>query len=208
MNNIIKNTYLLCYNLTMNLELSLQKAKDVVFKILPEIKGLEVIIKEDTEAVIPELGISGKYEKDKNLISIFIDSKHENIRGNFNIEILKTFAHEYVHAYREQVIPWENGTLLDCLISEGLSQSIELELTSETPIYAQALSEQAIISLLSIHSDILKSTSFDYKSWFFGSEKIEKWTGYSVGFWLVQKYLKKYKKKASDVLQMESSNFI
>lgn len=188
----------------------LVKAEERVHKVLP-IFPLNVFLEDNLEKAIPELGICGQFIKAKNQLNIWIDSSNQNLKNNFEEEVTRTFAHEYMHAYREQKISWENGTFLDSLVSEGLSQNFELEIWigGKLPIYATQLSEEEIKIAWKRVRPLLYGHEYDFDSWFFGSEKdsIKRWTGYSLGFWLVKKYMEKTGKKASELAQEDSEKF-
>jgi len=190
-------------------EKSLIYAKKTVLGYLPNISGLKTEIIFEPNKTIPEIGIGGSYKKNKNQISIYLNSEHKNIKENFDKEILQTFSHEYAHAVREQKIPWENCTLLEAFITEGLAQSFEFEVSSKKPIYALSLSQKEIDTYWEMAFLEINRTDFDYSKWFFGSDKkIKKWAGYALGFWLVQNYCKKNNKKSNEIIHLDSIGFL
>jgi uncharacterized protein YjaZ len=185
------------------------KAEKTVLEYVPQVKNLNIQLVSDREQVIPEIGIGGNYSKAENRITIFIDPEHKNILENISKEILKTLAHEYMHASREQKIPWEECTLLEALVTEGLAQCFEVEVCGEDPIYARTLSAYEIQHILKQVTSILNTNDFDYSGIFFGVGGIyKKWTGYSVGYWLVNEYLRKTHKKASQLILEDSKTFL
>ncbi len=207
---LLEYSYVQNSRIMMNkFEKSLELAKQKVFELIPEIPDLDVVLILDAEKTIPELGIGGNYRKEYNCISIYIDPEHKHIQENYAEEILKSFAHEYIHATREQKIPWENCTLLEALISEGLAQNFEFEITGKKPLYASSLSETEILENFKKSELLLNETNFDYSEWFFGSgTEIKKWTGYALGFWLVEKYCNKVSKKPHELVHQPSNEFI
>jgi uncharacterized protein YjaZ len=189
----------------------LEQAKAKVMAVLPQL-DIAVELEHNPGRVIPELGISGHYRKIENTIQLWIDADHEFLQNNLQEQVTRSFAHEYMHAYREQSIPWENNTFLEHIIAEGLTQSFELEIwpQGKPALYAIHLTEDELLHAWERVQSLLQKTEYDYTAWFFGSEKehIKRWTGYNLGYWLVQKYLNKEQKKPSDVGQLGADIFI
>ena len=56
--------------------------------------------------------------------------------------------------------------------------------------------------------DQLNLEKYDYETIFFnGSENLPRWSGYSLGYYLVKKYLKKTKKEIEDVFSDKYEDF-
>ena len=170
----------------------------------------DVVVRHSPQNTIPELGISGQYTKDARCIDIYLDFNNPYLQNNFEIEIARTLIHEYMHVVREQYVPWENGTLLDSLIAEGLTQSFEMEVQPELPpsIYATSFTEDELDNLWTKAKNILEQRGCMNDEWFFGSEHIKRWSGYSLGFKLVQDKIKESGLKASELYKLPSTEFL
>lgn len=170
----------------------------------------DIVVRHSPQNAIPELGISGQYTKDARCIDIYVDLNNSHLKKNFETEVARTLIHEYMHVVREQYVPWENGTLLDSLIAEGLAQSFEIEVQSELPpsIYATSFSEEELKELWNKAKDILDQRGWINDEWFFGSDKIKRWSGYSLGFKLVQDKIKGSGLEASELYELPSAEFI
>jgi hypothetical protein len=170
----------------------------------------DVVVRHNPQDTIPEIGISGRYTKEARCIDIYFDVNNPFLNNNFETEVARTFIHEYMHVVREQYIEWENGTLLDSLIAEGLTQSFEIEIQPDVPssIYATAFTEAELDYLWNKAKDILDQRGWINDEWFFGGGEIKRWSGYSLGFRLVQDKIKSSGMKASELYKLPSRDFL
>ena len=170
----------------------------------------DIVVRHSPVNSIPELGSSGQYTKDARCIDIYLDLNNPHFKDNFATEIARTLIHEYMHVVREQYIPWENGTLLDSLIAEGLTQSFEIEVQPELPpsIYATSFSEYELDDLWNKAKPLLDQRGWINEEWFFGGENIKRWSGYSLGYKLVQDKIKESGLKASELYKLPSADFL
>ncbi|MEY3783727.1 MAG: hypothetical protein RLZZ230_49 [Candidatus Parcubacteria bacterium] len=183
-------------------------ADKVIF--LTESVETDVVVRHSPQNSIPGLGISGQYTKDARCIDIYLDLSNPHLKNNFEAEVARTLIHEYMHVVREQYIPWENGTLLDSLIAEGLTQNFEIEVQPDLPpsIYTTAFTENELDDLWTKANDILNQRGWVNDEWFFGSDTIKRWSGYSLGFKLVQEKIKASGLRASDLYKLHSVDFL
>lgn len=181
-------------------------------KIVALTEGVEtdIVVSHSPLNSIPELGSSGRYTKDAQCIDIYLDLYNSYLKENFETEVSRTLIHEYMHVVREQYIPWENGTLLDSLIAEGLAQSFEIEVQPDLPpsIYTTAFTESEVDDLWNKAKGILDQRGWVNDEWFFGSDNIKRWSGYSLGFKLVQNKIKESGLKASALYKLPSADFL
>ncbi len=170
----------------------------------------DIVVRHSPQNAIPELGISGQYTKAARCIDVYVDLNNIHLKNNFETEVARTFIHEYMHVVREQYVPWENGTLLDSLIAEGLTQSFEIEVQPELPpsIYATSFTEDELQNLWDKAKAILDQRGWANDEWFFGSENIKCWSGYSLGFKLVQNKISASGLKASELYKLPATDFL
>ena len=170
----------------------------------------DIVVRHSPQNSIPELGSSGQYTKDARCIDIYLDLSNTHLKENFETEIARTFIHEYMHVVREQYVPWENGTLLDSLIAEGLTQSFELEVQPELPpsIYATSFTKDELQDLWNKAKDILYQRGWINDDWFFGGDDIKRLSGYSLGFKLVQDKIKESGLRPSELYKLPSDDFL
>ncbi len=186
----------------------LDAVEESIVSIVEAVKT-EVVVEHNPEKYIPELGIGGQYTKAENRINIYLDLTNSHLKENLEQEISRTFVHEYMHALREQYVSWENGTLLDALIAEGLTQSFEIEVlpTLKPALYATAFTEEELRELWNKAKPVLQEKNI-IDDWFFGGNGIKKWTGYSLGYKLVQDKIKESGLKASQLYKLPSTDFL
>ncbi len=181
-------------------------------KVVPLTEEVEtdIVVRHSPQNSIPEVGISGQYTKDARCIDIYFDLNNQYLKDNFETEVSRTLIHEYMHVVREQYIEWENGTLLDSLVAEGLAQSFEVEIQPCLPpsIYATAFTKNDLIDLWSNAKAILDQRGLSNDEWFFGGDKIKRWSGYSLGYKLVQDKIKSSGLKASELYKLSSTDFL
>ena len=151
-----------------------------------------VITNRAYEFVIPEDGVGGRtYASDFILISINEDKITENI-------LAETLVHELCHAARwGKNDEWMN-TLFDGIISEGIATYFEFEFVKGKPekqLFLKTVVGRSDEENKKIYEELesqLKNERYDYQTIFFnGNNKLPRWSGYSLGYLTVKKYLEK-----------------
>lgn len=195
--------------ITVDLQKIFDSTLEKAISLTEEVEA-DIVVRHSPSNSIPELGSSGQYTKDARCIDIYLDLENPYLKNNLETEIARTLIHEYMHVVREQYVPWENGTLLDCLIAEGLTQNFEIEMQPDLPpsIYAESFTVEELDTLWNKAKDVLDQRGWANDEWFFGGENIKRWSGYSLGFKLVQDKIKKSGMKASQLYKLPSTEFI
>lgn len=183
-------------NLSGKKELILNAAKKAEEYVFPKLKidwDIDVVITNRVyEFIIPEDGVGGRtYASDFILISINEDKITENI-------LVETFVHELCHAARwGKNDEWMN-TLFDGMINEGIATYFESEFVkdrSEKQLFLKTVVERSDEENEKIHEELkdqLRNERYDYQTIFFnGNDKLPRWSGYSLGYLTVKKYLEK-----------------
>jgi uncharacterized protein YjaZ len=131
-----------------------------------------------------------------NFIFLFLNPKE-----NWQNKLRETLTHEFAHSVSPHYLVKE-PTLGNCLISEGLAEHFrETILGGEIASYSKAISEEKINKYLEELKNKLNSTDENlYFDVFFGSDKFPKWAGYSIGYYLVAKYLENKKEVDWNIL--------
>lgn len=151
-----------------------------------------VITNRAYEFVIPEDGVGGRtYASDFILISINENKITENI-------LAETLVHELCHAARwGKNDEWMN-TLFDGIISEGIATYFEFEFAKGKPekqLFLKTVVGRSDEENKKIYEELesqLKNERYDYQTIFFnGNDKLPRWSGYSLGYLTVKKYLEK-----------------
>ena len=174
-------------------------------KLLP-IKGVKVFIRHDPSSVIPELGVGG-YTPNGNEVRISVDVQRPKFIKTVVPSVYRTLLHEFHHIARWRG-PGYGKTLFEALVTEGLADHFELEVTNK-PLqpWDKALSAKDIKALLTRAEKEL-GEEYSHSDWFYGSKKrkIPRWAGYSLGFSIVSEYLKSNPNKKPSSLHLSNAN--
>lgn len=158
--------------------------------------------------LIPEDGIGGRtYWSD--LITICVDE--EKLTKSKMTEML---VHELCHAARwGKNSEWMN-TLFDGLINEGIATYFEAEFAKnleEKTVFIKTILERSDEENKKIFEKLreqLESSSYDYETIFFNeNDELPRWAGYSLGYYLVKRYLERTGKKIEEAFFDKYADF-
>lgn len=191
-------------------ENALKETENRVPKNFP-INNLDIAIFDSPETTIPELGIGG-HTINQNYISISIDPEKASLKTIFFEELIDTLAHEFHHVARWRTIGY-GKTLLEAMITEGLADHFANEVTGrkEPHLWNKALDKKQIGVFLNKAQKEFNDKKYSHREWFFGSKdkKIPKWTAYSLGYYLVEEYLKKHSSESgASLYKTKAKEFI
>lgn len=137
----------------------------------------------------------------ESVIHIFIDI------GDYKITALdETVAHEYNHILFYYYQGMKKYTILEHVIIEGLAENFREEIMGGgTAPWAVALREaEAKKIFLGIQTSLKSKNIKRRRNILFGNKKYKKWTGYSIGYWLVKEFRKKNPLLSwKDILQLD-----
>ena len=181
---------------------ALNKARD----LLKYKKRIDIVIIEAQEFfVISNLGISGS-AIGKSCIEVKINFSRRDLRKTIDIELPATIYHELAHLVREDSVGYGN-TLLDSFISEGMSCFVEKSILPSKKIsYIQKIKNEP--KLWNKAEKLLGKTKYDYSEWFFGSGKLPNWTGYRLGYLIVEKFTKKNDATLAELVRLNSKDIL
>lgn len=123
----------------------------------------------------------------QNTIKLYVDT------NDFSFESLReTIAHEYNHAIFFQNIPSAQKTILDSVIMEGLAENFrEVAVGGEPAEWSTALKNNEIVEALGKLKGSFDAYDYNiYNDLFYGGDRFQRWTGYSIGYQVVKSYLK------------------
>ncbi len=154
-----------------------------------EHSNCNILVFADPEKTIFEEGIGG-LSWGNDWIRIDVDP---NYRKGLTRAVINnmpgTVAHELHHARRGNSVGY-GDTLGEVLITEGLAQSFEEFLyPSREVIYAHYLKPKEMRRAQAKAQPLLNSRKYSHSEWFFGKGKLKRWTGYSLGYAIVQQYI-------------------
>ena len=160
------------------------------------------------DIIIPDDGVGGRTQT-----SDFIEFAIDEEKATENL-ISEMVTHELCHAARwGKNDEWINS-LLDGVISEGIATYLEAEFVkdrNEKTVFIKTIlerSDEENEKILEKLRSQLDSNYYDYDTIFFGgSNDLPRWSGYSLGYYLVRKYLKKTGKKIEDAFADKYADF-
>lgn len=217
MNNVIhlENGCILVLDSTINLSDSI--SYEIISGIRSIVSQVQSLIPADsitinlkiTDDVIPIWGVGGQTTSDHSL-DFFYDPENPS----FKIEHFYCgLVHEIMHVSRLRMPKWEL-TLLECMITEGLADHFSNEvLGCSRPPWSNSITSEQIEKIFNESRTILykKHSSWNdefnekfFNPWMFGrmgKNAIPSWAGYSIGWEIVENYLKMHPdKKNSDLV--------
>lgn len=198
-------------NLSSNREMIIDAIKTAEGYSFPKLKidwDIDVLVTNRIPMIIPENGAGG-YTFTADFIRIIIDDK----KATKNL-ISENVVHELCHAARWGKNDEWIKSLFDCLIFEGLACVLEAEFVkdkTEKSLFIKTILERTDDEnkkILASLQDKLDSNEYNYDEIFFnGNDKLPRWAGYSVGYYLVKKYLEKTNKKIEDTFANKYADF-
>ena len=170
--------------------------------VFPKLKidwDIDVLVTNRIPMIIPENGAGGfTFSADFIRINIDDEKATENL-------ISENVVHELCHAARWGKNDEWIKSLFDGLIFEGLACVLEDEFASnnsEKTLFIKTIlecSDEENEKILAVVRDKLDSNEYNYDEIFFnGNNKLPRWAGYSLGYYLVKKYLEKTNKRIED----------
>jgi len=135
-------------------------------------------------------GVGGNSPKYK-VILIFVNTSVKN----WEKSLRETICHEFTHAVSPYYNPWEN-TIGEGIVFDGIAENFqEYILKKRKSMFSNILTEEECKKIFQeITSKLNSKNSKEYNEIFYGGRKYKHWTGYALGYLLVKKYLKSFKK--------------
>lgn len=164
------------------------------------------------EKTIPEDGISGKTYSSR-LIVLVINKEESKITED---KVFETICHELSHSLRWEKLSEYADTLFKNLIMEGLAIALETKAMKDTnrDNLQYFLKEMHLVTedeIRAIEKE-LESTydqsNYNYYEIFFsGSDKLPRWAGYKLGYYLVKNNLETTKRDIAEANIASYSSF-
>ena len=184
-----------------------QRTANKIAELLP-LKKMDIVLAHNPKECIEFTGFGG-YSPDPHTVFVYFDANSPHFENSAETTLSRTLAHEMHHASRSIKHPWIEPSLLESFIAEGLADHFDIELNGAQPYpWSQALDEKTILQYIqqAQKADWLKPGG-KYWEWNFSSS-YPKWTGYSIGFYLVQKYKEASGKNAAELVHEDAQMFI
>ena len=190
------------------IENAIKMAEKYAFSKLNIDWDIDVLVTNRIPMIITENGAGG-YTFSADFIRINIDDK----KATENL-ISENVVHELCHAARWGKNDEWIKSLCDGLIFEGLACVLEAEFVkdrSEKSLFIKTTLERTDEKNEKILEELrgqLDSNHYDYDTIFFnGNDKLSRWSGCSLGYYLVKKYLEKTGKKIEEAFADKYADF-
>ena len=179
--------------------------------VFPKLKidwDIDILVTNRIPMIIPENGAGGfTFSADFIRINIDDEKATENL-------ISENVVHELCHAARWGKNDEWIKSLFDGLLFEGLACVLEDELANSNPektLFIKTIlerSDEENEKILAVVREKLDSNEYNYDEIFFnGNDKLPRWAGYSLGYYLVKKYLEKTNKRIEDAFADKYADF-
>lgn len=189
------------------IETTIVDATERVNAVMP-ITGVTIRVRANPAGVIGELGLGGFAPSGREVLLSF-DPASPMLPDALDSDLAPMVAHELHHARRWQTVGY-GGTLRAAMVSEGLADHFSIEVFGiAKPMWSEALDSAGIESMLD-RAEPTWDGPYDHATWFYGTtSSIPRWSGYTVGFELVQRYLAaESSRRASRLYDTEARSFV
>ena len=187
---------------------NLDESKEIILTAVKEVESyafsrlkidwdIDVVVSANAYSIIiPEDGVGGQTFASNFIVSA-LDLKTMSI-----LRFKEMLAHELGHAARwGKNDEWMN-TLFDGMISEGIATYFGTEFA------ILERSDEENERILNELRGNLDDKNYDYNTIFFtGNDKLPRWSGYSLGYYLVKKYLEKTHKTIEEAFADKYEDF-
>lgn len=186
-----------------SVSIAIEKTK----KHLP-LRETTIRIKNDPKGVIPGYA-HGAWTFSADNIVIKVNPNIRDREQFLKIELPRSISHELHHSVRSNQMMQEPRTLGTFLIYEGLATCFETEVWGgQLSNWANALSNEQILEILPKVFENLDNPDYSHARWFFGTDDMPKWAGYTIGVYLIKKYLSLHPNETAASLVMTPSKEI
>lgn len=185
------------------LETVIQRHVDLIGADL-SLAGVDVVVTTGyTGLAIEELAVGG-YAPSAEFVAIAVEPDNPEF-VHWRDRIPATVAHELNHAARWRT-PGYGRTLLECLVSEGLAVAYETELFGKEPPYSHPCGD--LQEFWEAAQPLLDRTDYNHARWFFGNGDLPRWTGYALGYELVQRFVAAENMTVREATGLHATDFL
>jgi len=154
-----------------------------------DLRKTRVSVRVSPKRTIRSAGVGGFTDPVTGRVALSLDPDHPKFDRVLQVWLPATVAHELHHSVRIKRGPGYGETLLEAIVTEGLAQVFSREVVADAPILPDAVSGPAVCRLWADARRESRVGAYDHYAWFFGTQEIPKWTGYTLGHELIQSYL-------------------
>lgn len=174
---------------------------DSAFERLPHRGRVTIRVSVDASQAIPGIDVGG-YTRPNGDVDIFIVAYPVDLRQRLTTWLPKTVAHELHHSSRIRTGPGYGPSLADALVAEGLADRFADTVFPKTPPapwdHALTLSQERTFWKRA-QQNLYEPFGYDHTTWFYEGGEEPRWTGYTLGYNLVEPYLRDHPSKRAAV---------
>jgi hypothetical protein len=174
---------------------------DKALALLPHRGRIEITVEVNPDITIPEIGVGGYTDPGGNVI-LAVDTSRVDLRHVLETWIPGTVAHELHHSSRIRSGPGYGVTLGQAIVSEGLADRFSYEAFPRTPPnpWDHALTKAQEHTVWLQARPLLNERDYGHRDWFFGTDAMPRWAGYTLGYDIVGRYLAERHQSPSDAV--------
>ncbi|SDN88997.1 DUF2268 domain-containing putative Zn-dependent protease [Vreelandella arcis] len=151
--------------------------------------NLDVVVQVWPGCVIECRGFVG-YAPTGTMMQLTLDPGNAHFADSMGEPFERMVVHELHHVMRWRG-PGYGRTLGEALVSEGLAGHFCRQLYGSAPEpWESALSDKETVACAMKAEQEWSMPSYRHEAWFFGQGELPHWAGYSLGYQLVERYLK------------------
>jgi hypothetical protein len=153
------------------------------------VTGVTVTLIPDAQRAIAGWGFGGRTFS-ATAVELYIDPAQADLAQRLPERLPPLVTHELHHAVRWRG-PGYGRTLLEAMVSEGLADRFAVELLgTPVPPWSDAFARDQTGTYLDLARPEFDSTAYSHERWFFeaGQSQLPRWTGYTLGWRLVEAY--------------------
>jgi uncharacterized protein YjaZ len=157
-----------------------------VIKVVP-LTAVSITVVPDPKRAIPTFGMGGR-TPNANTVFLYLDLAFPEFPRVVSERLPSLLMHELHHCLQWRGLGY-GRTLFEALISEGLADHFALELLGAKHPWSNAFPRDETAKYLALAQPEFDSTTYSHPRWFFGGDhSLPWWTGYTLGFRLVEAY--------------------
>lgn len=176
-------------------------AADKAIARLPHRGRVTIRVSVDASQTIPGVGVGG-YTRGTGDVDLYIVAYPDGLRRELEDWLPRTVAHELHHSSRIRTGPGYGPSLADALVAEGLADRFADSVfpKARAAPWDHSLSRAEELSAWKGAQPMLYTPGgYVHSIWFFDGGELPRWTGYSLGYDLVEPYLRAHRSSQAAV---------
>ena len=176
----------------VNLQRLTIRALDQINALLPGPRASITVGYSSPAGLIPQTGTDGFTSIEGRITAEFGPTRQTSLDKALTFWLPRTFSHEVDHSVRILAGPGIGPSLLPQIISEGISSTFDVAAFPGPPNpWDQAISPGQECVMWRKAQPLLGQTGL-YDMWMFGGYGVPHWTAFTIGYHIVEDYLRRH----------------